>query len=141
MFRGILRIGFLAFIVISIVIQLIPDAVQAEDKPVLTADDAGRALKSLDPDIKILSINPAPIVGLWEVVIEAKGQKSIVYLDSEHKKVFLGSIVDVASRTNLTKKRFDEINKIDIALIPLDDALVMGDPKAKHTVIVFDDPD
>lgn len=136
-----MKTGLMAFMVISIVIQLTPDYARAENASVLTADDADRALKSLDPNIRILSVNPAPVAGLWEVVVESKGQKSIVYLDSAQKKVFIGSIVDVVSRTNLTKKRFDEINKIDISLIPLEDALVMGDPKAKHRVIVFDDPD
>lgn len=141
MVRGILIIGFLFFALTSMTIQLTPEVVHAEDTPALTVDDAGRALKSLDPNIRVVSVNPAPLQGLWEVIVESKGQKSVVYLDSAQKKVFLGSIVDVDSRVNLTKKRFDEINTIDIAMIPLEDALIMGDPKAKQRVIVFDDPD
>jgi thiol:disulfide interchange protein DsbC len=141
MYRGILKRCLLAFVVISIVIQLTPDRARTEDTSDLTADDAGSALKVLDPNIRILSVKPAPVAGLWEVIVETKGQKSIVYLDSPREKVIVGSVVDLNSRVNLTKQRFDEINRIDISQIPLDDALVMGDPKAKHTVIVFDDPD
>ena len=33
------------------------------------------------------------------------------------------------------------INRIDTSLIPLKDALVMGNPNAEHKVIVFDNPD
>ncbi len=33
------------------------------------------------------------------------------------------------------------MNKVDVTQIPLDDALVMGDPKARFRAIVFDDPD
>jgi hypothetical protein len=30
---------------------------------------------------------------------------------------------------------------VDVSQIPLEDALVMGDPKAKIRIVAFDDPD
>ena len=46
------------------------------------------------------------------------------------------------SLENVTKSRFDEINKIDFSAIPLGDAIVMG-PKGPgtHSVLVFTDVD
>jgi thiol:disulfide interchange protein DsbC len=34
-----------------------------------------------------------------------------------------------------------ELNKVDVSKIPLEDAIVVGKPDAKHKVIVFDDPE
>jgi thiol:disulfide interchange protein DsbC len=107
----------------------------------VTAAEAEKALKTLDPSIKVLAIKRAPVEGLWEVVFESNGKKGIVYLDSARLNVVIGQVIDIASKTNLTKNKFDEINKIDVSLIPLDDALVMGNPRAAKKVIVFDDPD
>ena len=105
-----------------------------------TKENAENALKEIIPDVKILDIRPAQVEGLWEVAIETRGQKGVVYLDStEHYGVF-GSILDLKTKTNFTQERNSELNKIDVSQIPLDDALVMGDKNAKYHIIVFDDP-
>lgn len=111
------------------------------DKKVLTKEEAIEVLRVLDPDIKVLSVEQAPVEGLWEVAIDSRGGKGMVYIDFAKKNILIGNILNIATKTNLTKKKFDEINRIDTSLIPLDDALVMGNPDAKHKVIVFDDPD
>lgn len=107
---------------------------------VLSKEDALAALKELAPDIKILEVRPGP-VGLWEVDVESGGKKGILYLDSSKRYMIQGSIVDLQAKSNLTQERYNEINKVDISQIPLDDAIVMGDKTAKHRVIVFDDPE
>jgi thiol:disulfide interchange protein DsbC len=105
-----------------------------------TKESVENALKGIIPDVKILDIHPAQVEGLWEVAIETRGQKGVVYLDStEHYGVF-GSILDLKTKTNFTQERNSELNKVDVSKIPLDDALVMGDKNAKYRVIVFDDP-
>ncbi len=108
---------------------------------VLSKEDALAALKELAPDIKILEVRPGPVAGLWEVDVESGGKKGILYLDSSKKYMVQGAIVDLKSKSNLTQERFNEINKVDVSQIPLDDAIVMGDKNAKHRVIVFDDPE
>jgi thiol:disulfide interchange protein DsbC len=110
------------------------------EQNLLSKDDALAALKELAPDIKVLEVNPSPVAGLWEVDVESRGRKGILYLDSSRKYLIQGSIVDLSSKSNLTQERYSEINKVDVSQIPLDDAIVMGDKDAKHRVIVFDDP-
>jgi thiol:disulfide interchange protein DsbC len=110
-------------------------------KDVMSKESAGEILKVIMPDVKVLSVGSAPVDGLWEVALESGGEKGIAYIDFAGKNVVFGSIVDAATKTNLTKKKFDEINKIDVSLIPLKDSIVMGNSMAKHKVIVFDDPD
>ncbi len=107
----------------------------------LTASDAQKAIQGIAPGAKVLSVERSPVEGLWEVVVEFRGRKSILYMDEKMKNVVLGSIVDLQSRRNLTKEKFDEINRVDVSQIPLDDAIVMGDAMAPKRVIVFDDPD
>lgn len=108
----------------------------------LNSEEASGALKSLAPDIKILEVKAGPINGLWEVALEAGGRKGILYLDYSKKKVIInGNIVDLQTKTSFTKESFDKINKVDVALIPYDKALVMGEKDARIKVAVFDDPD
>jgi len=107
----------------------------------LGVDEALTLLKNLDPNIKVIAVHPGPVEGLWEVDIEAGNRKGLVYIDSTKKYLISGTIIAIQEKKNLTQERLDEINKIDVSQIPLDDALVMGDKEAKYRVIVFDDPE
>jgi hypothetical protein len=51
------------------------------------------------------------------------------------------SLTSVANTKNFPQEGLIEPNKIDLANISLEDALLMGDPKARRRVIVFTDPD
>ncbi len=109
----------------------------------LTADQAKDVLKELVPDVKILDVQKGPVSGLWEISLEAAGKKSILYLDYSKTNVIAGNIFGIKSKPpiNYTQISHEKINKIDVAAIPLDNALVMGDKNAKNKVIVFSDPD
>ena len=104
-------------------------------------DEAKELLKGIFPDIKILEIKISPMTALWEVFSESKGKKGLIYVDFSKKYLMLGPIVSIREKKNLTQDRFTELNKIDVSQIPLEDALVMGDSKAKIRIIAFDDPD
>jgi thiol:disulfide interchange protein DsbC len=107
----------------------------------VTNEEVLNVLKGSFPDIKVLDVRPAHVKGLIEVTVESKGQKGILYVDSSRKYLISGSILDVKTKANFTQQRYNEITKVDISTIPLDDALVMGDKDAKYRVIVLDDPD
>ena len=98
-------------------------------------------LKDLFPDIKIVEIRVSPSKAFWEVFSESGGRKGLIYVDFSKKYLMLGSMVSIKEKKNLTQERFTELNKIDVSQIPLEDALVMGDQKAKIRIIAFDDPD
>ena len=107
----------------------------------LSVDEALTLLKNLDPNIKVITVKPSPIEGLWEVDIESGGKKLPVYIDLSKKYVVSGSIIDIKEKKNLTQDRITEINKVNVSQIPLGDAIVMGDKEAKYRIIVFDDPE
>ncbi len=108
---------------------------------ILSKSEAKDLLKKIIPDVVILDIRLSSVRGFWEVYSEQTGRKGLVYIDFAKKHFFSGSLISIAERKNLTQERLLELTKIDVSQIPLDDALVMGDQKARIRVIVFSDPD
>jgi thiol:disulfide interchange protein DsbC len=107
----------------------------------LDKDEARDLLKNVIPEVMIFDIRLSPVKGIWEVDLESRGRKAIVYVDFLKKHFFSGALVSIGEKKNLTQERFMELNRVDISKIPLEDALVMGDQKARIRVIVFTDPD
>jgi thiol:disulfide interchange protein DsbC len=104
----------------------------------LSKKEAGTLLKGgVD---RVLSVRPSEIPGLWEVEAERGGKKFPVYVDFSKKYVIAGNIIRLKDHMNVTSERQAEYNRVDVSKIPLDDALVLGNPKAKKRVIVFTDP-
>jgi thiol:disulfide interchange protein DsbC len=143
------KIRISLFITITVALLSIVPVVYSKEKDAsdilkcdtITKEEAANMLKDSFPEINVLETRLAPVKGLWEVLLENKGQKGIVYIDCSKKYLISGSILDIKSKVNLTQERFIEISKVDVSKIPLDDAVVMGDKKAKYRIIVFDDPD
>jgi len=107
----------------------------------LNKDEAKDLLKNVIPDVAILDVRISPVKGVWEVDLESRGRKAIVYVDFQKKHFFSGALVSIGEKKNLTQERLIELNKVDVSQIPLENALVMGDEKARIRVIVFTDPD
>ena len=107
----------------------------------LNKEEAKDLLKNIIPDVVILEVRLSPVKAVWEVDLESRGRKGIVYVDFLKKHFFSGALTSIGEKKNLTQERFIELNKVDVSQIPLDDALVMGDQKARIRVIVFTDPD
>ncbi|OGP86706.1 MAG: hypothetical protein A2156_04375 [Deltaproteobacteria bacterium RBG_16_48_10] len=107
----------------------------------LNNEEARELLKDIIPNIKILDVRLSPTKGLWEVYLESGGRKGLVYVDFPKKHFISGALISIAEKKNLTQERLTELNKVDVSQIPLEDTLVMGDPKAKIRIVVFDDPD
>ncbi|MBE0427079.1 MAG: DsbC family protein [Nitrospirae bacterium] len=105
----------------------------------MSNDEASKILKGAVPDIKVLEIKNSPIKGVWEITAETKGKNSLYYIDFSKKLVIAGSIFNIETKVNLTQERYLEINKVDVSQIPLDDAIIVGDKKAEHRIIIFTD--
>src|SRR4030043_2015425 len=85
----------------------------------LNKDEAWDLLKNVIPDVVILDVRLSPVKGVWEVDLESRGRKAIVYVDFLKKHFFSGALVSIADRRNLTQERFIELNKVDVSQIPL----------------------
>jgi len=84
----------------------------------------------------VKAMAPSPVNGIIEVVTE---DNRVVYLDESARYLFVGNLLDMEERVNLTQNRVDELTTVDFATLPLEDAVVEGDGAVK--IAVFDDPD
>jgi len=107
----------------------------------LNSTEARDLLKNFFPDIQVLEIRVSPSNGLWEIYSESGGKRGLLYLDFSKKYLLPGPLLLVKERRNLSQERMTDLFRIDVSQIPLEDALVMGDPGAKIRIVAFDDPD
>jgi hypothetical protein len=112
--------------------------------PVLSEEEVISILKNFNmPQARVLSIRTSPIEGMWEVAIESKGQRFVVYVDSSKRYITPGPFIDYANHKDITRERNDELNrdrKIDLSKISLRDALIVGKADGRIRIVVFTDP-
>jgi thiol:disulfide interchange protein DsbC len=85
---------------------------------------------------KIDEIRQTPMPGVWEVRIGT----DIMYSDAKGTYLLQGSMIDTATRRNLTEERVDKLTAIDFASLPLKDAIVWKNGNGKRKIAVFADP-
>lgn len=112
----------------------------------ITKQEATDIIKKLNPEIEVLDVAPGPVGGLWEVAVRGRGKSGIAYVDFSKRHVIVGSIFKVAGGAeaapeNLTGERLQELNKVDLSAIPLENSILLGKADARYKVIVFSDPD
>ena len=104
----------------------------------ITKAEAGKLLKTEKFKAKVIDIRMSPVKGLWEVEVSRGDKRFKVYMDFAKKYLVEGAV----AFTPLEKiGEPPPLRKIDVSKIPLDKAIVFGNPKAKKRIIVFDDPD
>jgi len=103
----------------------------------LKRKEANKLLKTKQFGATIKTIEMGPIKGLWKVELTRGDKRFIVYVDFA-KKYLLENL----RLTPLEKiGEAQEFKKVDTKKIPLENAIVIGDPGAKNKIIVFDDPE
>ncbi|MCU0969096.1 MAG: DsbC family protein [Rubrivivax sp.] len=85
---------------------------------------------------KIDEISRTPVPGIFEVRIGTE----IVYVDAEAKHLIQGSIIELATMTDLTQARIDKLTAIDFDELPLKDAIVVRQGNGARKLAVFADP-
>ena len=114
--KRIITAAILMAAALLLALPLLSGADNAGGSPKLKAE---QSLKSVLPDVKILSIEPASIGDLWEVGFESRGEKGVIYLDQDMEFILVGSLIHLKSGENITKKTFEKISKVDFSSIPL----------------------
>lgn len=90
------------------------------------------AMMQVQPD----SVRPAPIDGLYEVVIN---RSRVFYVDADVRHLIAGRIFDAATETDLTAQRVQELSRIDWSSLPLQDAIKVVYGNGERKVAVFTD--
>ena len=104
----------------------------------LTKEEAGKILGKIVDNV--VAVTPGPFPGVWEVDAIRNGKTYPLYLDYSLKYLFNGQFIRLADMENLTGRRYTDLNRVDVASIPVKDAIRVGSPTAKKTVIVLSDP-
>jgi len=104
----------------------------------LTREEAASVLREIADNV--VAVAPGPFPGIWEVDVAADGKIFPVYLDYSKKYFFHGQILRVSDRENITRLRYEELNRVDVSSIPLKDAILLGNPSSKRRIIVLSDP-
>lgn len=104
----------------------------------LDKKEAANLLSVGEKNIVNLEISEVP--GLWEIDVQKRGKVVPVFIDFSKQYLISGSVIKIADKQDITRERFTNLNRVDVSQIPLDDALVIGNPTAKTKIIVFDDP-
>jgi len=104
----------------------------------LTKDEASKLLKGVVGSVE--SVDFAEIPGLFAIEAINNNKKGVLYLDFSKQFIISGNAYRIANKENVTRTRLRSKIRIDMTTLPLDDAIILGDPKAMRKVVVFTDP-
>jgi thiol:disulfide interchange protein DsbC len=101
-------------------------------------DTIRAAIAKVVPDVKIESVAPSPVKGLYEVLVGTQ----LMYVTGDGRYFLDGRIVDLVTREDLTEPRLSGARKRLVDGVG-ENEMVIFEPSAgtKHTVTVFTDID
>ncbi|MBI5345462.1 MAG: DsbC family protein [Deltaproteobacteria bacterium] len=105
----------------------------------LNKDEAGKLLKTDKFKAEIKDIRMSPVKGLWEVEGKQADKTFRVYMDFAKKFLVEAKFTKLDQIGEAQEQQ--PLKRVDIKKIPLENAVVYGNPKASKRIIVFDDPD
>ncbi|MDQ6975886.1 MAG: DsbC family protein [Mariprofundaceae bacterium] len=120
-------------LMLGLCIGLMQTSVWAKDAP----SSVDKSIRHANADMAIKTIRTTPIAGLYELRVG----NQLFYAEKTGRYLIAGGhIFDTESKKDLTKARLEVINKVNWNDLPLDKAIVSGDPDGKE-LAVFTDPD
>jgi len=111
----------------------------------LSVKEASELLKATGGTVK--SIKPAPIKGMFELLMDKDGRQGLIYIDYAKKRIMQGLVLDLATLQPVSAHTPQELpqqkqtTSLDTKTIPLENAIVMANPKGARKLYVFTDPD
>jgi thiol:disulfide interchange protein DsbC len=105
----------------------------------VNADEAAirQAMTKSMPSVKVDSVKPAVVKGLFEVLVGA----NIYYVSEDGKYLLQGRLVDVAARKDLTEAKLNVTRKLAIEKMGQTNMIVFKPKITKYTVTIFTDID
>lgn len=102
--------------------------------------DESEVKKSMEAFIgapAVESVKRTEYGNLYEVVLK-NGQ--LVYTDAKNSFIIDGSIIDTATRRDVTQARMNQLAEIDFSKLPLDQAVKVVKGKGTRVIATFEDP-
>jgi thiol:disulfide interchange protein DsbC len=106
------------------------------------ADEAQirKVIESQLDGARVESVQPAPLPGLYEVVIRSDHGPRIIYTDDQATRIIFGNIYDVRRERNVTEERMDKLLAIKFDSLPLQDAVKIHRGNGRRVLAMFSDP-
>jgi len=92
--------------------------------------------KKLGASVKVKSVSPAPVSGLYEVLVG----NEIFYTDAAGKYLFQGEIIELATGKNITEQRQNDLNRIKWSDLNQSNAFKTVRGNGNRQLAVFSDP-
>ncbi|MBU3539414.1 DsbC family protein [Polynucleobacter sp. UK-Gri1-W3] len=92
--------------------------------------------KKLGANAKVKSVSPAPVSGLYEVLVG----NDIFYTDASGKYLIQGEIIELASGKNLTEQRQTDLNRIKWSDLNPANAIKNVRGNGSRQLAIFSDP-
>ena len=114
----------------------------AEKFPVPKANSPEATVRSavesmVNPDVGVKSVTKTTYGGMYEVVL---GNDEIVYTDAGGSFFITGALYDIKTRKNVTQARTNELSLVDIADLPLEQAVKQVRGNGQRVLVTFEDP-
>ena len=97
--------------------------------------------RNIDPQLEVLEVAPAPARSLYQVTMKQGGQLRIAYLDFSKNYLLAGQLIDIKNKRDLTRDNIEDAATVTPADIPLEHALIAGNPKGSKVLYLFSDPE
>lgn len=94
-----------------------------------------KSINEVFPDVEITRIRPAPIPGLYEVMLGT----DMIYLSEDGRYILQGDLIDLGERINLSERERAVARKHVLESIPASESIDFVPDSAQHTVYVFTD--
>src|SRR5664279_4834488 len=109
----------------------------------LTEKDAGELLKKTGVTVK--SVKQSPSKGLFEVLVEKDSKQGLLFIDYGKKNLMQGVVINLETlqpvSAHASELQPKQVSSVDVSKIPVDKAVIMGNPKGSKKLYVFTDPD
>ncbi len=110
----------------------------------LSEKDANELLKKIGVTVK--SVKQAPVKGFFELLVEKDGKKGLIFIDYAKKDLVQGAIFNLETLQPVSAHPLDQfqpkqVTSIDPKTIPVQNSVVIGNPKGIQKIYVFTDPD
>ena len=111
---------------------LLPGAANADPD---REDFLRKAITDVFPDVEITRIKPAPIPGLYEVMLGTE----MIYMSEDGRYILQGDLIDLGEKINLSEQERETARKRILESIPASETIDFVPDAARHTVYVFTD--
>ena len=89
------------------------------------------------PDLQINHIESTPLSGIYEIGVDDR----LVYTDTAAQYFFVSHLFDFKQQKNLTEQRLQQLLKIDIQKLPLNQAIKIVKGNGSRHLYILSDPD